>query len=111
MLDIVAPDQDEAAAAIDARIIDDGEPRLAAPRVGAKPPGAEPAHRPCGRADQPEHNEECKQEADGGRHLRPEQSIKHPHYSPLRCGAWSGSWVGTWVRQKVNNAGTFAAVN
>ena len=38
MLDIVAPDQDEPAAAVDAGIIDDGKPRLAAARIAAAEP-------------------------------------------------------------------------
>ncbi len=88
MLDIVAPHQNEPAAAVDAGIIDHGKPRLAAARTGAaEPAGAEAAHRPGGDADEPEHDQEGEEEANGERHLRPEQSIKHPHNSPFRTGA------------------------
>ena len=104
MLDIVAPHQNEPAAAVDAGVIDHGKPRLAAARAGAaEPAGAEPAHRPGGDADEPEHDQKGEEEANGERHLRPEQCIKHPHNSPFRTGA-------PMIFQRLTARVTFAAV-
>ena len=79
--------QDEAPACVDAGVVYDRKARLAAAgtRV-SQSPGAEPAHRPCGRTDQPKHDQECQEEAYGERHLRSQQTV-HPHYSPFRLGA------------------------
>ncbi|MFZ0527367.1 MAG: hypothetical protein WAM40_17320, partial [Xanthobacteraceae bacterium] len=49
--------------------------------------GSEAAYRPGKAEDEAENDEECEEEFYGERHLRPEQSIKHPHNSPFRGGA------------------------
>ena len=86
MFDIVAPDQNKPAAAVDAGMIDHREPRLASARIVAEASGAESPQRPRDRADQSQHDQECQEEAYGERHLRSQQTV-HPHYSPFRLGA------------------------
>jgi hypothetical protein len=61
MLDIVATDQDEAAAAIDSGRVDHRQARHAsALRIGAQPVARESAHQPENDADQGEHHHERK---------------------------------------------------
>src|SRR5262249_37818030 len=83
MLDIVAADQNEPAAAIDAGIIDHGKPWLSPARAGAESTATEPSHRPGDCSDQAEHDEKGHEKAHGERHFRPEQALKHPRYSRL----------------------------
>ena len=105
VLDIVAAHQDQTSARIDAGVIDHREPRLAAARAGAaEPAGTEAAHRPRGRADQTEHDQERQEEAYGERHFRAEQTLKHPPFSPrLRRPPIGPQWLTAPV--------TFAAPN
>ena len=68
MLDIVAPDQDELAPAVDGGGVDHGEPRLAAAlRGGTDARRAETAHQPDRRADQSKHEHECDDEVHRSR--------------------------------------------
>ena len=67
------------------------------------------AHRPRGRADQPEHNKKCQKEAYGARHLRHEQGVKHQHYSPFRFGSCEGPERGAKSPQRLTAPVTFAA--
>ena len=60
-------------------MINHGKPWLATALSGtAIPAAAEPADRPCGRADQSQHDQKCQEEAYGERHFRAEQSLEHP---------------------------------
>src|SRR5215472_7504585 len=81
MFDIVAADQNESAAAVDAGVIDHGEPRLASARGVAEASGAEAPQRPGDTADQSQHDQKCQEEAYGERHFRSEQTF-HPHLTP-----------------------------
>ena len=85
MLDIVTPYQNEPAPAVNAGVIDDCEPRLPSARAGSKPAATEPTNRPGDGADQGEYDQKSDEETHGERHFRPEQSLKHPRYSPSRC--------------------------
>jgi hypothetical protein len=83
VLDIVTADENKPPARVNAGVVDDGEPRLAAARSRAtQATGAEAAHRPGSGADQAKNDEECQEEAYGKRHVRAEQSFQHPPFSP-----------------------------
>ncbi|AHY52869.1 hypothetical protein M2189_006192 [Bradyrhizobium japonicum] len=65
MLDIVAPDQHQAAPAIDRGGVDHGKPgHPAALGVGTEPAGGESANQPCGDADQRQNDDERHDEGD-----------------------------------------------
>jgi hypothetical protein len=99
VLDIVAAHKNEAPAPIDARVIDNREPRLpAAQRSTAKPARAEAAHHPCGRTDQPEHDDEREQELDREGHTTEER-----HESP---SVWAfANGPSRWLTPPVTFAG------
>ena len=64
MLDIVAPDQHEAAASVDRRGVDHRKTRLAAfLRTTAHASAAEAANEPEGQADEAKHDHERDDEA------------------------------------------------
>jgi hypothetical protein len=75
VLDIVAPDQDQATTAVHGGRIDHGQPRLAAARGrGSQPLAAEAAHDPQNRTDQSQENEHADEVPE---HLRAEQTLQH----------------------------------
>jgi hypothetical protein len=89
MLDIIAPDQDQASTSIDRCRVNDGEARLSTPRSAPKPVCAEAPHQPCGDADQGQHNQEGDEESGGKRHFRAEQALEHqraPFFVPQFTG-------------------------
>ena len=74
MLDVITPDEDEAAAAVDRGAFDHGEPRRASTRSGgSQPVAAEAAHHIGGEPDKAEHDDEGDDEPQSERHLRAEQ--------------------------------------
>jgi len=76
MFDVVAADENEPPPRVNAGVVNDSEPRLAAAGARAsQPTGAEATHGPGGGADQAKHDEECQEEANGERHVRAEQSF------------------------------------
>ncbi len=107
VLDIVAPHQNEAAASVDAGVVDHRQTRLAAPRAdSAKPASAKPPDQPSGDADQPQHNDEGEKELHRKGHT-PEQR----HLTP-RCGGPSNKPSGSPLgRQWLTTPETFAAAN
>src|SRR6516165_12296074 len=77
MLDIVAPDQDEAATPVDRRRVDHRKTRLAPTRGRSPEPlRAEAARHPGEQPDQSEHEEKGEKEAHRKRHLR-EETLQH----------------------------------
>ena len=61
MFDIVAPDQNQTAAAIDGGSVDHGEPRHpAAAGIGAEPIAGEAAYQPGGGANQRQNGQKCE---------------------------------------------------
>src|SRR5205085_7044384 len=76
MLDIIAPDQHEAAPSVDGRRIDHGETGLAAAlRGGADARGAETANEPEGQSNEGKHDDERNNEAHDQGALRAEQAV------------------------------------
>jgi hypothetical protein len=58
VLDVVAADENEPPARVDASVVDNGESGLTPARArAAQPTGTEPANRPGSGADQTEHDE------------------------------------------------------
>src|SRR5262249_52371636 len=78
MLDVVAANQDEAAASVDRSRIDHGQARLtpAAGRGAAAPRAAEPAIREGGKRDEAKNDDEREDELRGHRHIA-EHTVKH----------------------------------
>src|SRR3989442_14007134 len=94
MLDVVAPDQHEAAAAIDRSGVDNGKPRLApAGHPGAEARAEQAADQPVSPHDQ----DEGERKYDDERQLRAEQGV-HRCSRPLRDGldrAWPTPFLPT----------------
>jgi hypothetical protein len=66
MFDIVAPNEDQAAAAIDGCTIDDGQSRLASATGSTRQTfTAEPTHQIGGAPDKAEHDNERDEESHG----------------------------------------------
>jgi hypothetical protein len=89
MLDIVAANQHQAAAAIDRGGIDDGKTRHpTARRIRTEPVAAEPAHQPCREADQNQHEHEGKNESDRLLHPKiPRQTLTGSARAPDAWGS------------------------
>ena len=106
MFDIVAPDQNEPAAAVDAGVIDHGKPRLAAARAGRRAgrrrTGAPPKRsRRSARARSERRGRSARRAASPRR-----TSIKHPRILPVSLPARPLA-----VSQRLTAPVTFAAVN
>src|SRR5262249_57402449 len=82
MLYIIAPNEDGASPAVDRRLVDDGEPRLAsACRAAAEPSAGEPAHEPERQREQGQHYDYEEKDLETGLSFT-EYRIQH-HSSPL----------------------------
>jgi len=96
MLNIVAPDQNQAPAAVERCRINDGQSWLApAPAAARNPLAAKSAHKPQRQCKKGEHHHE------GEQHLEPilplaKQGAEH-HSSPLR---WRGIPSGQWLTRR-----------
>ena len=91
MLDIVAPDQHQPAAAIHGGRVDDGEPRHpSAVGVGAEAVARESAHQPGGEADQAKDHHEREDEGQCSRHALspPNSALPGPGARPRRSAEW-----------------------
>ena len=87
MFDIVAPDDQEAPAAIDAGVVDHSQPWLPPARCRVtNPASAEPPHHPCGPCDQTEHYQEREEELNRERHTT-QQRHEVPLIVPLHWWA------------------------
>ena len=90
-------------ARVDAGVVDDGEPRLAAAGGRAsQPTRAEPTHSPGGGADQqPSTKRNAKKKRTASRHVRAEQSFINIPLLPLISGRSSGFPMVNGRRQQL----------
>ncbi|MGH6676725.1 MAG: hypothetical protein ACRECE_10970 [Xanthobacteraceae bacterium] len=111
MLDIVAADQKQPAASVDAGIVDNRQPRLPPAQAGtAKAAGAESADRPGGRADQAQDDYESEKELNRKGH-----TTKKAHRPPLVGAPPASQWLTTPetfaaanTNKELKSSGTFA---
>jgi hypothetical protein len=103
VLDIVAANKNEPPTGVDTGVIDDSESRLSSARRAAEAAAAESAHRPSGRADQSQHDQECQEKPHGEWHFRAEHVEHSPYSQCRRCRPSELQWLTAPVTFAVPN--------